>query len=156
VGPAALIHLVRRFLGSLRPGGPSPADEAWVRTVLVPGEVALWERMSGVDRRHAVGVARQVPLELAPAALLHDVGKVVSGFGTFARVGATLLGFLGRDRWGGRIGQYLHHPDLGSRLLAEAGSDELTVAWAREHHLPAGRWTVPREAGALLKAADDD
>lgn len=156
MGRAALIHLARRFLGSLRPGGPSPADEAWVRTLLVPGEVALWERMPGADRRHAVGVARRVPPELAPAALLHDVGKVVSGFGTFARVGATLLGLLRRDRWGGRIGQYLHHPDLGSALLADAGSDELTVAWAREHHLPPERWTVPHDAGTLLKAADDD
>ena len=156
MGPAALIHLVGRFFGSLRPGGPAAADEAWVRTLLVPGEVALWERMSDADRRHAVGVARRVPVELAPAALLHDVGKVVSGFGTFARVGATLLGFLGRDRWGGRVGAYLRHPDLGSRFLADAGSDPLTVAWAREHHLPPSRWTVPPDAGALLKAADDD
>jgi len=93
---------------------------------------------------------------LAPAALLHDVGKVVSGFGTFARVGATLLGLLGRDRWQGRIGDYLRHPELGARLLAEAGSDPITVAWASEHHLPVDRWTVPQEAGALLKAADDD
>ena len=150
------VHLVKRFAGSLWPFGPSEADEAWARSLLLPEEAELWGRMSRADRRHAVGVARRVPVELAPAALLHDVGKVVSGFGTFARVGATLLGFLGRDRWGGRIGDYLHHPDLGSRLLAEAGSDELTVAWAREHHLPADRWTVPPEAGALLKAADDD
>lgn len=156
MGPAALIHLARRFFGSLGPGGPPPADEAWVRTVLVPGEVALWERMSGPDRRHAVGVARQVPAELAPAALLHDVGKVVSGLGTFARVGATLLGLLGRDRWGGRVGQYLRHPDLGSQLLAGTGSDAITVAWAREHHSPPQRWTVPQEWGALLQAADDD
>jgi hypothetical protein len=149
-------HLIRRFFGSLRPGGPPPADEAWVRTVLVPGEVALWERMPAADRRHAVGVARAVPLELAPAALLHDVGKIVSGYGTFRRVAATLLGMLGRDRWGGRLGQYLHHPQLGSQLLADAGSDALTVAWAREHHLPRHRWTVPVDAGTLLKAADDD
>jgi len=131
-------------------------DEAWVRTILVPGEVALWERMPSADRRHAVGVARSVPAELAPAALLHDVGKVVSGFGTFGRVGATLLGFAGRDRWRGRVGDYLRHPDLGAELLAGAGSDPLTVAWAREHHLPRQRWTVPVEAGDLLKAADDD
>lgn len=149
-------HLIRRFVGSLRPGGPSAADEVWVRTVLRPGEVALWERMPGADRRHAVGVARAVPLELAPAALLHDVGKVVSGFGTLRRVGATLLGMVDRERWGGRVGQYLHHPRLGGQLLAEVGSDDLTVAWAREHHLPPDRWTVPPEAGALLKAADDD
>jgi hypothetical protein len=148
-------HLARRFLGSFG-GPPSAADEAWVRTVLAPGEVALWERMPDADRSHAVGVARAVPVELAPAALLHDVGKIISGFGTFRRVGATLLGMLGRERWGGRVREYLHHPRLGAELLAGAGSNELTVAWAREHHLPPDRWTVPPEAGALLKAADDD
>ena len=32
---AHLLHLVRRFLGSLWPGGPSAGDEAWVRAKLV-------------------------------------------------------------------------------------------------------------------------
>ena len=150
------VHLARRFFGSLRPGGPSPADEAWARSFLTPGEQSLWARLSDADRRHAVGVARSVPQELAPAALLHDVGKVVSGFGTFRRVGATLLGVLGRDRWGGRIGDYLRHPELGAQLIADAGGSPLTVAWAREHHLPPDRWTVPLDAGMALKAADDD
>ncbi|MGH9068686.1 MAG: hypothetical protein ACRD0J_14540, partial [Acidimicrobiales bacterium] len=53
-------HLVRRFGGSLWPGGPSPAVEAWVATLLSPGELALWRRMSGPDRRHAVAVAGRV------------------------------------------------------------------------------------------------
>ena len=151
-----LLHLARRFFGSLRPGGPSPADEAWAQAQLSPGEQALWARMSDPDRRHAVGVARAVPVELAPAALLHDVGKVVSGFGTFARSGATVLGWLGRERWHGRVGDYLRHDALGAQLLRDAGASDLTVAWAAEHHLPPDRWTVPPEAGAVLKAADDD
>ena len=69
---AALRHLTGRFLGSLRPGGPSPDDEAWVWSVLLPGERALWGRMSGADRRHAVGVARRVSRpDLAAPARLH-------------------------------------------------------------------------------------
>ena len=151
-----LLHLARRFFGSLRPGGPAPADEAWARAQLSGGELALWARMSAPDRRHAVGVARAVPVELAPAALLHDVGKVVSGLGTFARSGATVLGWFGRERWHGRVGDYLHHDALGAALLRDAGASDLTVAWAAEHHLPPDRWTVPRDAGAVLKAADDD
>lgn len=147
------VHLARRFFGSLRRGGP--ADEHWALARLNEGERALWRRMSDADRRHAVGVAQAVPVELAPAALLHDVGKVESGLGTFARVGATLLGGVRRD-WGGRLGAYLRHDAIGAELLAEAGSDPLTVAWAREHHLPEDRWTVPLEAGRALKAADDD
>lgn len=161
-------HLVRRFLGSLKPGGPPPADEAWARDVLLAGERPLWARMSGPDRRHAVGVARRAEAALGPratrpvvaAALLHDVGKVEAGLGTFARVGATLLaGVVGRERLchrPGRIGRYLRHDVLGAELLAAAGSDPLTRTWAREHHLPEARWTVDREVGAALKAADDD
>jgi hypothetical protein len=167
-------HLATRFFGSLRPGGPPPADEAWARDALLPGEVALWERMSGADRRHAIGVARRAEAALgAPAdrrvlaaALLHDVGKVDSRLGPARRAVATLAGMAGghdaarrwRARSGpvGRVGRYLCHDAIGADLLAAAGSDALTVAWAREHHLPPDRWTVPAAVGAALKDADDD
>jgi hypothetical protein len=171
---AAWSHLARRFVGSLRPGGPSEADEAWVARSLGPGEAVLWQRMSGADRRHAVGVARRTERALGPratrpvlaAALLHDVGKVESGFGPVRRavatVAAMLAGHHAAQRWRrrpgmvGRAGRYLCHDEIGAALLGEAGSDGLTVAWAREHHLPAERWTVPAVVGAALKLADDD
>jgi hypothetical protein len=171
---AHLAHLARRFAGSLRPGGPAPADDAWAVASLTAGEVALWRRMSGADRRHAVGVARAVVDDLGPgatrpvraAALLHDVGKVEAGLGTFRRAAVTALALAvgrgrvqrWRDRPGpvGRAGRYLCHDEIGARLLAEASSDALTVAWAREHHLPTDRWSVPAEVGSALKSADDD
>lgn len=114
--------------------------------------------MSNADRRHAVGVARQVgdqPRAVLAAALLHDVGKVESGLGTFTRVGATVLG-MGSRQWGGRLGAYLRHDELGAALLERVASDPLTIAWAREHHLPEARWTVPLDIGRALMAADDD
>lgn len=148
-----LVHLTKRFFGSLRAG--APAGEQWAIDQLNPGERALWARLPDADRHHAVGVARAVPAELAVAALLHDVGKVESGFGTFARVGATLLGMVKRE-WPGRLGQYLRHDEIGAALLTDAGSAPLTIAWAREHHLPEARWTVPLDVGRALKAADDD
>ena len=40
-------HLVRRFIGSLRPGGPPPADEAWARDALLAGERALSQLEAG-------------------------------------------------------------------------------------------------------------
>ena len=151
-------HLARRFFGSLRRG--APADEAWAMSQLTAGEREVWSRMSDADRRHAVDVAhvigKDAPRPVIAAALLHDVGKVESGLGTFARVGATVLGSLDRERWGGRVGAYLHHDELGARLLEHAGSDALTVAWAREHHLPRDRWTIPLDVGDALKAADDE
>lgn len=167
-------HLVRRFFGSLRPGGPSADDQAWVDDVLLPGELRLWRRLSGPDRRHAVGVAHAVQRSLGheatrpvlAAALLHDVGKLESGLRTYGRVVATLSGKVAgadmahtwrRQRgFARRVGLYLLHAEIGGDLLDLAGSDPLTVAWAREHHLPPEEWTVPAEIGAALKAADDD
>jgi hypothetical protein len=193
-------HLARRFFGALSPAGPPPSDEVWVRSVLLPGEVALWERMSGPDRRHALEVARDalarlgsscsavvatgsatgsgreaaggVPAgagrEVAAAALLHDVGKIESDLGTFARVGVTVAAVVfGRDRvvaagQGGsgglraRAAGYLTHDRIGARLLREAGSHPTTSTWAEEHHLPEGRWSLERRVAEALGAADGD
>jgi len=152
----------------LRPGGPDAAEERWAAGNLIAGEAALWATMCGADRRHAVGVARRTVAALGAdatrtvlaAALLHDVGKVPAGLGPFGRVLATVVGAaVGHRRarhWRGPIGRYLAHPELGAELLADAGSDELTVAWAREHHRPPSGWTVPRGVADALKAADDD
>jgi hypothetical protein len=171
---ATTAHLVRRFVGSLRPGGPPSTDEAWVRGLLLAGEHDLWRRMSGADRRHAVGVARRVERAMGheatrpvlAAALLHDVGKIESGLGTYGRVIATLsakaAGAEMATTWrrqrgfARRVGLYLHHDRLGGDLLELAGSDALTVAWTREHHRPEAEWTVDPAIGATLKAADDD
>jgi hypothetical protein len=160
-------HLVRRFLGSLKPGGPPPADEAWARDVLLAGERPLWARMSGADRRHAVAVARRTEAALGAqatrpvvaAALLHDVGKVESGLGTYGRVMATLSARVaGRDMaepWSQtrgmtrKIGLYLRHETLGADLLRLAGSDPETVDLV-------ATWSTPTtDLGRTLKAADD-
>jgi hypothetical protein len=161
-------------VGSLGSGGPPQAEVAWVHQVLLAGEFALWEQMSGPDRRHSVIVARRVqesddgavPLERAvlAAALLHDVGKLGSDLGTLARVAATLLAMgFGRRRvaaWTGpltgRVGAYFRHPELGAALLTRAGSDPITVTWAAQHHSPAAKWSLPRPLAEMLKAADDD
>ncbi|MDH3681068.1 MAG: HD domain-containing protein [Acidimicrobiia bacterium] len=173
IGPAW--HLVKRFAGSLRTGPLPSTEEVWARRRLLPGERELWNRLSNPDRRHALGVATDVVDRLGPdidravvaAALLHDVGKVVAGLGTPARVAATLWWTVATEdtarRWAARpegparrFGQYRLHPELGAGLLVEAGSDPLTSTWAAEHHLPPDRWTVPAEIGAVLKACDDD
>jgi hypothetical protein len=167
-------HLTRRFFGSLRPGGPRQREDEWACAQLLPAEVDLWRRMRGADRRHAVGVAREVERSLGAeatrpvlaAALLHDVGKIESGLGVYGRVIATLCGLIaGREtakvwtRTRGftrRVGLYLLHPDLGGDLLGMAGSDPLTEAWAREHHRSPDSWTIDPQIAAVLKAADDD
>ena len=167
-------HLVRRFLGSLRPGGPSATARAWVESVLSDEEYRLWSRQAGPDRRHGVAVAREVERRLGvlatppvlAAALLHDVGKIDAGLGTWGRVVATMSAKVaGADaarlwiRGQGftrRVGLYLHHPELGADLLEMAGSDPLTVAWAAEHHRPPQGWTIDPGIAEALAAADGD
>jgi hypothetical protein len=167
-------HLTKRFFGSLSPAAPSAASEEWVRSVLSEDEHRLWQRMSKADRRHAVGVARRVESSLGDeatkpvlaAALLHDVGKVTAGLGTYGRVIATLAGAAAGHTMAvawtegkgftRKVGLYLRHPALGADMLTMAGSDPLTVTWAREHHLPDDEWTLPPAVTNALKAADDD
>ena len=166
----SVAHLAKRFAGSLWPGGPSAAGEEWASAQLLPAEQQLWRRMSGPDRRHALGVARRVERALGheatrpilAAALLHDVGKLDSGLGTVRRVAATIVAPRAGDDWadrGGfrrRVALYRNHGPLGAGMLTLAGSDPLTIDWAREHHTPPEVWSVPSAVGHALKDADDD
>ncbi|MGH9101425.1 MAG: HD domain-containing protein [Acidimicrobiales bacterium] len=164
-------HLVRRFVTSLPPGGPPLVDEAWAGSLLDTGEWGVWRAMSGPDRRHSVSVARRAAgtgaePDALVAALLHDVGKLRAGLGTFGRVAATLLALAGgrarlrpwaeRGGWRGRFGRYLEHDRLGAEILSEVGARELAVRWAAEHHRPPGSGAVPEELARLLQAADGD
>lgn len=173
---ARATHLVTRFFGSLRPGGPRASERDWAEAQLLPDELELWRRMPGPDRRHSAAVARRVEHALGEratrpvlaAALLHDVGKLDAHLRTYGRVVATLAGgVVGHDQtvirgwttttgFTRRVGLYLLHPELGATLLGVAGSDPLTVAWAREHHLPPEDWTIDPEIADALHEADDD
>lgn len=170
---AELPHLAKRFFGSLVPLGPSRANDNWAKDQLLPGEIDLWYRMSRQDRRHAAGVARHVS-ELLPdasrpvlaAALLHDVGKIDAQLGTIRRALATvaimIAGADAADLWvksrgvTRRFGLYAKHPEIGGDLLAMAGSDELTTAWAREHHGAPENSSLPQEIALALSTADND
>jgi hypothetical protein len=174
------VHRARRFVGSLVGGPPPPEDSEWAARWLSERERTAFDRMSGNDRRHSIGVARAVAAHLdrvgldeddaaarwiVAAALLHDVGKSVPGLGTYGRVVATLSGWVGGHdmaaSWADtrgftrKVGLYLQYPELGADVLRMAGSDDRIVAWAAEHHLPQEDWTVPVEAGRLLADADD-
>ena len=168
------LHLTKRFVGSLWPFGPNTDDDGWARSHLIDGEVELWGRMSPQDQRHSIGVARRVEDHLGEkatrpvlaAALLHDVGKVDAGLGTFMRVVATLSAAVaGREMANAwilstgitrRVGLYLEHPEIGGDLLGLAGSDEFTEQWARQHHLPAEDCTLDTELAHALRISDDD
>lgn len=127
--PTAIWHLAARFVTSVPPTPPPPADEAWADQHLLPGERDLWIQLSNQDRRHSALVARRF-VDVRPAAsrpeiagaLLHDVGKIECQLGTLSRVVATLVGPRTE-----RFAAYHDHEAIGARMAAEAGSDPVTV-----------------------------
>ena len=174
-----LPHLARRFFGALRPGPPARGELEWVAGVLSPAERLLWNRLPNHDRRHSAAVARRVETMLRStayaadhrwlaAALLHDVGKLDSGFSVPGRVVATVAaGAAGREtarQWSARhgfrrrIGLYVEHPRLGADMIRVAGGTEEAAIWAGAHHSP-DTWSslpIPRAVVDALVAADDD
>ena len=122
-------HLALRFVTSLSPAPPAVTEEVWAESHLTPGEVGLWRQMSNQDRRHSAKVARRFvaarPAATRPeiaGALLHDVGKIECGLGTWGRVVASVVGARTE-----RFRIYHDHEHIGSVLADRAGSDPATV-----------------------------
>lgn len=169
--PSGPLHLVRRFVGTLRAVGPTADEERRLIELLTPRELALYRAQPAIDRRHSLDCAAAVwsaepdaaPV-VAVASALHDVGKADAALGVGGRVVATVVGALVGERrtrgWRdrsdvlGRIGRYRHHDERGAELLAAAGSDALVVAWAREHHHPAATRTIDVATAEILESAD--
>ena len=175
-----LTHLVARFFESLRAAPLDDADSAWVADALLPAEMQVWDGMNRADRAEGVGVARRLDTALAgtphatdarwrAAALLHDAGKQLSGYGTVGRAAVTAVAFVaGKDRarrWASaesptraRVGRYVAHDELGAVLLRDAGARAEVAAWAEAHHRPA-RWDttgIPIAVCRALAAADGE
>lgn len=122
-------HLALRFVTSLSGRPPEPAEEVWAESQLLPGEVDLWRQMSNQDRRHSAKVARRFVAARSGAtraeiagALLHDVGKIECGLGTWGRVVASVVG-----RRTERFRRYHDHEHIGAMLAEAVGSDPVTV-----------------------------
>jgi hypothetical protein len=122
-------HLAARFFTSLSSAPPDAADEAWALGELLPGERALWSAMTNQDRRHTTKVARRFVAARPEAtraevagALLHDVGKLECGLGTWGRVVASVVGPR-TDAFR----RYHDHEHIGALLAEQAGSAPETV-----------------------------
>lgn len=141
-------HLFKRALTSLSQTPPKSVDLAMVRQVLNGAEFVVWNEMQHRDQRHSIVVLHRFDA-LVPAAdraeraaaLLHDVGKNVSGLGFVLRVIATVVGSKGQ-----RFASYHNHEKLGADLVRHI-SDPRTVA------LIGG--TANDDVALLLQAADD-
>jgi hypothetical protein len=127
-------HLIARFFVSLDTRAPDPEDQAWAEAQMLDEERELWRRHSTVDRRHTIKVARRF-LEARPhatraeiaGALLHDIGKLECGLGTWGRVVASVVG----PRTA-RFRSYHDHEQIGADMLAAAGSDIATIELVAE------------------------
>ena len=142
-----VVHLAKRYVGSLSRTPPSAEDEAWAMTWLSTAEAHLWSRMIVQDRRHSIEVARrfqdlrpEATREEMAGALLHDVGKLQSGLPTSRRVLATIVG----PRTA-RLREYNEHEAIGAELAAAADAAPATIALIRGDG----------PAAADLAAADD-
>jgi hypothetical protein len=127
-------HLIARFFVSLDTRPPAPEDQAWAESYLLDAERDLWRRQSHVDRRHTIKVARRflaarpdaTRAEMA-GALLHDIGKLDCGLGTWGRVVASMVGPRTK-----RFRSYHDHEQIGADMLVEAGSDVATIELVAE------------------------
>jgi hypothetical protein len=125
-----LWHLAARFFTSLSPRPAAPDDIAWATSHLSSAEADLWLAQSNQDQRHSAAVARRFAAarpgatrEEIAGALLHDVGKVECGLGTFGRVAATIVGPRTTA-----FRAYHDHEEIGAAMAAAAGSAPETVA----------------------------
>jgi hypothetical protein len=147
--------------------------------ILSPAAFALFQRLPVDGQRHSLNVLATletkgtVPLDLAAAALLHDVGKVAATeagleinlwwrgplvvLETFA---PTLLVRLSSSqvRHGWRYLLYVHldHPRIGAEWAAACGCSDLTC-WLIAHHqdkLDGKPTTIKEELLTQLQWAD--
>jgi hypothetical protein len=141
-------HLSKRALSSFSQAPPSPQEVATASEILNAAEFVVWTEMQHRDQRHSIVVLRRFDALLPTAvvaeraaALLHDVGKNISGLGFLSRVMATIIGAKGQ-----RFADYHNHEKLGADLMRSV-SDPRTVA------LIGG--IADDDVSLLLQAADD-
>jgi predicted LPLAT superfamily acyltransferase len=121
-------HLVKRAVTSFSNDPISGADVERVERLLLLPEFELWWTMQPRDQRHSLQVYERFMRFYPPAkrteqaaALLHDIGKTVSGLGWFMRIIATLVGSRGI-----RFTLYHDHENLGAQML-QGVSEQRTI-----------------------------
>jgi hypothetical protein len=121
-------HLVKRAVTSISNDPLSGADVERAERLLLPQEFELWWSMSPRDQRHSLQVHERFMRFYPPAkrteqaaALLHDVGKTVSGLGWLMRIVATIVGPRGSA-----FAMYHDHENLAVQML-QGISDQRTL-----------------------------
>jgi len=158
-------HRVRQFAGALRPR-VTPRERFEAYAWLDGPQRRIFESMTLRDQQHGIVVWRRVRASAAAddralfaAALLHDCGK--GRIELWQRVVHVALGAVAPPLqraiaaqegapWRQAFWRLVHHPELGARMVADAGGDPDVVRMIREQDV------VPADARlALLQAADE-
>jgi HD domain len=138
-----------RLARALSPRFANP-DDHWARTILSAAEFDVYARMDARDREHAIRVTKKLlglypdsSLILQRATLLHDCGKSLRPYNVFERVMVGLFYRVDAQATESVGFEYLsasevkkHHPQLGSKLILEAGGDARVAEIVAKHHAP--------------------
>lgn len=130
----------------------TPIDLQLATLYLSPTEIVAFQRMSRADQLHSLNVLRtvqsqyeSVPLSLAVAALMHDVGKCRYHLAVWQktlvvlvkRLRPSLAERLGREdklsSWRAPFVVRSHHAQWSAEILRACRADEIAV-WLVEHH----------------------
>ncbi|MEO5975146.1 MAG: hypothetical protein ABIQ38_08110 [Ilumatobacteraceae bacterium] len=125
-----MLHLVKRFFGSLTSDPLNEREISWVKEELTSDEFDLWNTQAVTDQRHSFDIAMrfivlrpQGSQEEIAGALLHDIGKIEAGLGTIARVVATILPLPTQ-----KFTAYRQHQRRGAQLVKSIGCSSTTIA----------------------------
>jgi HD domain len=150
--PRSILGKISRLFRAFSPA-QARSDDNWASQQLPAPELEIYNRMDPRDREHAVRVAQKL-LELHPeassevvrAALLHDCGKLIRPYSVLERVMVGLIAPEGPRSSQTSIGIQArtamdvrnNHPQIGAKLILEAGGDSRVAELVRIHHAPNG------------------
>jgi putative nucleotidyltransferase with HDIG domain len=166
-------YRARQFWNALLRPNEAVRTEALLPT-LTPAQLLLFRRMQPSEQIHAYKVFRTLlddgstDPDLLAAALLHDVGKILSPLSVLDRVIIVLGGHIFPNavrRWGAAEARgwrrpfvvATHHAEWGADLAEQAGASPMVVRLIRRHQ----ETSINEPAGdedrllAQLRAADD-
>ena len=170
-----LAYRTRQFWFTLF-GAQKNIDLLSLRSYLTPAQIVLFQRLQPPEQAHAVRVMERLQAgghdepELLSAALLHDIGKILSPLAVWERVAIV----LGRHffpaavrRWSQGTPRGLchpfvvaeRHPAWGADLAAQAGAAARTVDLISRHQQPLSgppRSPTERMLAELQRADNSD
>ncbi len=173
VNTSRVVYRSRQFWRSLT-GSNQRIGRDSLLPHLSPVQILLFQRMHPSEQAHAFQVLERLKAagesdpDLLTAALLHDVGKILSPLSTLDRVLIVLARHFVPDlarRWGEGVPRGFRrpfvvakqHPAWGAELAAQAGATSRTVSLISSHQADTKGKPDPQVESLLaaLQAADD-